>query len=200
MSDDDSDGGASEGGGVDVPDPVVGPSTLQRLEDSIGLLRGELGVCVQGIRYLTLHRGVGALGEDVERLGHEVSSLAKNLELAARELVGVRAEARDTRAVAETLSHDVQEHRRVTPTSQSVEAIYRELQLMKAERGELEATVLTLTSAVTGLMQSVTAGVVSGSPTPGVVDLPALELRFKAQEEAVNGRLDSIRLVLGNKP
>ena len=134
MSDDDSDGGASEGGGVDVPDPVVGPSTLQRLEDSIGLLRGELGVCVQGVRYLTLHRGVGALGEDVERLGHEVSSLAKNLELAARELVGVRAEARDTRAVAETLSHDVQEHRRVTPTSQSVEACPKRLLAWEIEK------------------------------------------------------------------
>ena len=193
MSDDDSDGGVSEGGGLDGPAPIVGPSTLQRLEDSIGLLRGELGVCAQGARYLTLHGGVGALGEDVERLGHEVSSLAKNLELTARELVGVRAEGRDTRAVAETLHHEAQEHRRATPTSHSVEAIRRELQLAKAERGELEATVLTLTSAVTGLMQSVAAGVGPGSSSHGGVDLPALELRLKAQEEAVNGRLDSIR-------
>jgi hypothetical protein len=59
MSDDDSDGGGSEGGGFDGPDPVVGPSILQRLGDSIGLLRGELGVCAQGARYLTLHGGVG---------------------------------------------------------------------------------------------------------------------------------------------
>ena len=83
MSVDDSDDGASEGGGVDGSGSDVGPSTLQRLEDSIGLLRGELGVCAQGARYLTLHGGVGALGEDVECLSHEVSSMAKNLVLAA---------------------------------------------------------------------------------------------------------------------
>jgi len=78
-----------------------------------------------------------------------------------------------------------------------VEAIYRELQLEKAERVELEATVLTLMSAVTGLMQRVAAGVGLGSPIPGGVDLSALELRFKTQEEAVNGRLDSIRQDIG---
>ena len=133
------------------------------------------------------------MGEDVECLSHEVSSMAKNLELAAQEVGGVWAEARDIRAVVDALSHEGQEHRRATPTSQSVEAIYRKLQLEKAERGELEATVLTLTSAVTGLMQRMAAGVGSGSLIPGGVDLSALELRFKTQEEAVNGRLDSIR-------
>ena len=50
MSVDDSDDGASEGGGVDGSGSDVGPSTLQRLEDSIGLLRRELGVCAQGAR------------------------------------------------------------------------------------------------------------------------------------------------------
>jgi hypothetical protein len=36
----------------------------QRLEDSVGLLQGELGVCAPNARYITLHGGVGALGDN----------------------------------------------------------------------------------------------------------------------------------------
>jgi hypothetical protein len=37
---------------------------LQRLKDSVGYLRGELGVCPPDARYIILHRGMGALGND----------------------------------------------------------------------------------------------------------------------------------------
>ncbi len=69
------------------------PTALQRLEDSVGLLRGEMGVCAQDARYLTLHGGVGALGDDLALMQQEVESLGKGLTLAAQELDGARDEA-----------------------------------------------------------------------------------------------------------
>ncbi len=55
------------------------PTTLQRLEDSVGLLHGEMGVCAQDAHYLILHGGVGALGDDLALMQQEVESLGKGL-------------------------------------------------------------------------------------------------------------------------
>ncbi len=69
-------GGRAEAGDGSEEDEVEAPSVfgtggddptaLQRLEDSVGLLHGELGVCGQDARYLTLHGGVGALGDELD--------------------------------------------------------------------------------------------------------------------------------------
>lgn len=128
----------------------VQASTLQRLEDSVGLLRGELGVCEQGARYITLHGGVGALGESLVQMCHEVASLGKGLAVATKELGGVSAEVRHARDATDSLSHEVHEFQRAAPSTRTIAALYQELQLVKAERGELEATVLTLSLSTGG--------------------------------------------------
>jgi hypothetical protein len=46
----------------------VDSDALQCLEDSVGHLRGELGVCAEDARYLTLHGSIGALGEDLAHM------------------------------------------------------------------------------------------------------------------------------------
>jgi hypothetical protein len=56
---------------------------LQCLEDSVGLLWGELGVCTPNTWYITLHGGVGALGDDYVRLHNDLKLLAHGLSTAA---------------------------------------------------------------------------------------------------------------------
>jgi hypothetical protein len=87
----------------------VDSNALQHLEDSVGHLRGKLGVCAEDARYLTLHGGVCALGEDLARMQQEVATLSKGLSPASIELVGARDEARHARSVADTLGHKVNE-------------------------------------------------------------------------------------------
>ena len=54
-----------EGGGHTNSDNVL--TLLQRLEDSIVHMRGELGVWVTDARYLALHGGMVSLGKDHTR-------------------------------------------------------------------------------------------------------------------------------------
>ncbi len=61
------------------------------------------------------------------------------------------------------------------------------MQGLKAERGDLESTVLALTNAVTGLMVMATSGQ-SASP-----DTSYFDARLAAYDAAISGRLDSMR-------
>ena len=61
------------------------------------------------------------------------------------------------------------------------------MQGLKAERGDLESTVLALTNAVTGLMAMATSGQ-SASP-----DTSYFDARLAAYDAAIIGRLDSMR-------
>jgi hypothetical protein len=52
---------------------------LQRLEDSVAHLRGELCIHPPASRYLTLHGGVGAMGDDLVKLYDDYKLLAQGL-------------------------------------------------------------------------------------------------------------------------
>ncbi len=67
---------------------------LQRLEDSVGYLRGELGVCPPNARYINLHGGVGALGNNLVRLHKDLTALGHGLLLAAQQVQLAQEEAR----------------------------------------------------------------------------------------------------------
>jgi hypothetical protein len=68
-----------------------------------------------------------------------------------------------------------------------VDALRREVQVLKEERADLESTVLALTNAVTGLLEAATSGPLS-SPDTSYIDA-----RLTAYNAAINGRLDSLR-------
>ena len=75
VGDDDED---NEEGGGGLSEDVL--PLLQRLEDSVGHMRGELGVwSSSGARYLTLHEGMVALSEDHTNLHQEVLTLSNKL-------------------------------------------------------------------------------------------------------------------------
>ena len=63
-------------------------------------------------------------------------------------------------------------------------ALQTEVQELKEERVDLESAVLTLSNAVTSLMEVAARG-----PSPGL-DQGYLEARFTAYDAAVNGHLD----------
>jgi hypothetical protein len=58
---------------------------LQRLKDSVGYFRRELGVCSPNARYITLHGCVGALGDNFVRLHKDLTALGYGLLLAAEQ-------------------------------------------------------------------------------------------------------------------
>ncbi len=66
---------------------------LQHLEDSVGLLQGELGVCAPNARYITFHGGVGALGDDYVRLHDDLKLLAQRFSAAALQVKDAKDEA-----------------------------------------------------------------------------------------------------------
>ena len=58
---------------------------LQRLEDSIGHMRGKLGVWSSDARYLTLHGGLVTLGEEHTSLHQDVLALTDELKAAGQQ-------------------------------------------------------------------------------------------------------------------
>jgi hypothetical protein len=66
-----------------------GIDLLQCLEDSIGHLRGEMGMWAVDAQYLTLHGGVGALGGNFICLQQELTDLGKGLSMAAQHMEGL---------------------------------------------------------------------------------------------------------------
>jgi hypothetical protein len=160
---------------------------LQRLEDSVGLLWGELGICAPHAWYITLHGGVGALGNDYVRLYDDLKLLAHGLSTAALQVKDAKEEAHQARAEAAAMGTKLKQLRRLRISSHMLDSLNKELQEVKVDRGALEDTVLALTTAVTGHME---AGMAGAQPGPASDDFDA---RLAAHAAAVNGRLDSIR-------
>ncbi len=65
-------------------------SLLQRLEDSIGCMRGKLGVWMADARYLTLHGGMASLGEEHASLHQDVLGLSHKLKTTGQQSEGSR--------------------------------------------------------------------------------------------------------------
>ena len=160
-------------------------TTLQRLEDSVGHMRGELGLWRKDARYLTLHEGMMSLGEEHASLHQGVAGLAHNLQTTDQQADSSRAE------VNQVLASLRGEVTRLTQSRGNVlgwDALRREVKGLKTERADLESAVLTLSNAVTGLLDAA----VARGPSSGL-DQAYLESRFKAYDAAVTGCLDYIR-------
>jgi hypothetical protein len=77
---------------------------IQQLENSVAHLRGELGIHPPESRYITLHGGVGALGNDYIRLYKDYMMLAQGLSVAVVHVNDAKAEAVATRLEAGALA------------------------------------------------------------------------------------------------
>lgn len=152
--------------------------SLQRLEDGMASLRGEIGIWAPAARYITLHGGVGELGSTVHALQQDVIGVLQEVSTASAQAVDARDEARRVQAALTALGGDA---------SQAISNLRGELATAKSEREALESTVLTLSAAVTTLMTQ--AGLGPG----GGITQSSLDERFRLHNEAVNGRLDIIR-------
>jgi hypothetical protein len=165
----------------DGPAMTGGPGTLeilQRLEDGLANLRGEIGIWAPAARYITLHGGVGELGSTVNALQQDVVGVAQGISTVSAQAVEARDEARQVQAAVSALSGDA---------SRAIANLRGELVAAKSEREALESTVLTLSSAMTALMDH------AGLGPAGGITKTSLEQRFKLHDKAVNGRLDTIR-------
>ncbi len=160
---------------------------LQRLEDSVGLLRGELGVCAPNARYITLHGGAGALGDNYVRLHDDLRLLAQRLSVAGLQVKDAKDEARQARAEAAAMGAELEQLCCGGVSSRLLDGLNTELQEAKADRGALKDMVLALTTTVTGLME------VGMAATPSERASDDINACLAAHAAAVNGRLDSIR-------
>jgi hypothetical protein len=151
---------------------------LQWLEDSIVSLRGEIGVWAPAMRYITLHGGVGELSGVVNALQQEVSGVAQGVSAVSAQAADARDEARLVQGAMTALGGDA---------SRAFSHLRAELADVKSEREVLESTVLTLSAAVTSLMEQAALG-----PLGGVTQL-SLDKQFRLHDKAVNSRLDTIR-------
>jgi hypothetical protein len=123
-------------------------------------------------------RGVGELGSTVTALQQDVIGVAQGVATVSAQAVEARDEARLVQGPITALSGDA---------SRAIANLRGELAAAKSERVALESTVLTLSSAVTALMNHAGLGPAGGSTET------SLEQRFKLHDEAVNGRLDTMR-------
>jgi len=80
---------------------------LQWLEDSVAHLRGELGIQPPESRYITLHGGVGALGDDFVQLYEDYKLLAHGLSATAVHIKDAKAEAATARTEAAALAAEL---------------------------------------------------------------------------------------------
>jgi hypothetical protein len=65
-------------------------SLLQRLEDSIGCMRGKLGVWTADAHYLTLHGGMASLGKEHASLHQDVLGISHKLKATGQQAEGSR--------------------------------------------------------------------------------------------------------------
>ncbi len=100
-----------EEGSLLFTDAGVERTLLQRSEDSVGLLWGELGVCTWNARYITLHGGVGALGDNYVRLHDDLKLLAQRLSAAGLQVKDAKDEARQARAEAAAMGAKLEQLR-----------------------------------------------------------------------------------------
>jgi len=152
--------------------------SLQRLEDGMASLRGKIGIWAPAARYITLHGGVGELGSTVHALQQDVIGVLQEVSTASAQAFDARDKALRVQAALTALGGDA---------SQAISSLRGELATAKSEREALESTVLTLSAAVTTLMTQ--AGLGPG----GGITQSSLDERFRLHNEAVNGRLDTIR-------
>ncbi len=158
---------------------------LQRLKDSVGYLRGELGVCPPNARYITLHGGVGALGDNFMRLHKDLTALGHGFLLAAQQVQLAQEEAHQAKLAAVAIGGELKQLHHLGG-SHMIALLQQDLHEVKANRLALKDTVLTLVNAVTGLM-----GETAGRPQAGS-SLVDVGKRFKSYAKSVNGMLDSI--------
>jgi hypothetical protein len=110
---------------------------LQRLEDSVGYLRGELGVCPPNARYITLHGGVGALGNDFVRLHKDLTALGHGLSLAAQQVQLAQEEARKAKLAAAAMGGEL-EQLCCLGGSHAIALLQQDLHEVKVDRLALE--------------------------------------------------------------
>ena len=141
-------------------------------------LRGEIGIWTPAARYITLHGGMGELGSTVTTLQQDVIGVSQGVSTALAQAVDALNEACLVQAVVTTLNGEA---------SRAISNLRGELADAKSEREALESTFLTLSAAVTALMDQTGLGSVGGitQSTP--------DQRLQRHDEAVNGRLDTIR-------
>jgi hypothetical protein len=182
--DEDEEDSEEGGGGRNNGDFLT---LLQRLEDSIGHMRGELGVWSSNARYLTLHGGLLMLGKDHTSLHQDVLALTDELKAAGQRANSSMAEVQQVRLVTASLGAEVARLVQARGNGGDVASLRREVLGLRAERADLESTVLALTDAVTSLMEGAASG---PSSRP---DTSYLDARLTAYDAAINGRLDSLR-------
>jgi hypothetical protein len=125
---------------------------LQRLEDSVAHLRGELGIQPPASRYLTLHGGVGALGDDLVQLYDDYKLLAQGLSASAAHIEDAKAEAATARMEAAALAAELGQWRGAACTTAAMDGLRQELREVKTDWDTLEDTVLAIAAAVNGLI------------------------------------------------
>jgi hypothetical protein len=135
-------------------------------------------------RYLTLHGGMVSLGEEHASLHQDVLGISHKLKATGQQAEGLRVEVHQVLA---SLSAKVARLVQSRDNGGNLVALRTEVQELKAEHADLESAILTLSNAVTSLME-----VAARSPSSDL-DQGYLESCFTAYDAAVNGRLDSIR-------
>ena len=140
---------------------------LQCLKDSIGHMCGKMGVWSSDARYLTLHSGLVTLGEEHTSLHQDVLALTNELKAVGQQVNSSKAEVHQVRLVTALLGAEVAHLVQARSNGGDVNSLRREVQGLKADRADLELTVLALTTAVTGLMEAAASGPSSATLTPG---------------------------------
>ena len=150
---------------------------LQRLEDSVAHLRGELGIQPPESRYITLHGGVGALGDDLVQLYDEYKLLAQGLSASAAHIKDAKAEAATAKTEAAALAAELGQWRVAACTTATMDGLRRELREVKADRETLEDTVLAIVNAVDGIIGQMgqSAGARRGRQRPARLHPPGDE-------------------------
>jgi hypothetical protein len=95
---------AKDAGGRNNNDNVT--TLLQRLEDSIDHMRGELEVWAMDAQYLTLHKGMASLGKEHASLRQDVVGLSHELKVSGRQANSLRAKV--NQALASLISNVAQ--------------------------------------------------------------------------------------------
>ena len=127
------------------------------------------------------------LGEEHTSLHHNVLALTDELKAAGQRANSSTAEVQQVRLVTASLGAEVAHLVQARSNGGDVSSLQREVQGLRAERADLESTVLALTDAVTDLMEEVASGLSSGP------DTSYLGARLAAYDAAINGCLDSLR-------
>jgi hypothetical protein len=136
-----------EGGGSGNNEGFL--TLLQRLEDSIGHMRGEMGVWSSDARYLTLHGGLVMLGEEHTSLHQDVLALTDELKAAGQQANISKAEVHQVRLVTASLGAEVAHLVQAQSNGGDVDSLRWEVQGLKADQSDLESTVLALTNGAT---------------------------------------------------